>query len=133
MASDKPITENDLKRNKTKKINFKDLPDKKKLIHYLAKKAEGYTGADLEALAREAAMLALRENVDAKELLETSYEQYRQKMLAGLDTGEDELEPVTLEYDEEENDYYRIVTNSIAWLQNGCLKSFNPSSCRWII
>ena len=34
----------------------------------LAKLSEGYTGADVEALVREAAMLALRENRDSKEV-----------------------------------------------------------------
>ncbi|VVB79846.1 VCP-like ATPase [uncultured archaeon] len=32
----------------------------------LAKKTEGYTGADIEGLVREAAMLSLRESIDAK-------------------------------------------------------------------
>jgi transitional endoplasmic reticulum ATPase len=34
----------------------------------LAKKSEGYTGADLEALVREAAMLALREDMNSKQV-----------------------------------------------------------------
>jgi len=38
------------------------------IISELAKQTEGYTGADLEALVREAAMLALRESVDAVEV-----------------------------------------------------------------
>ncbi len=36
------------------------------LLKSLAKKTDGYTGADLEALARESAMIALRENKDSK-------------------------------------------------------------------
>ena len=43
--------------------------DKDKLTTNLAKKTEGYTGADLEAVAREAGMLALRESIDSKEVL----------------------------------------------------------------
>ncbi|MGN1185792.1 MAG: ATP-binding protein, partial [Methanobrevibacter wolinii] len=34
----------------------------------LAKHTEGYVGADIEAVCREAAMLTLRENMDAKEI-----------------------------------------------------------------
>ena len=34
----------------------------------LAKKTLGYTGADLESFVREAAMLALRESMNAKEV-----------------------------------------------------------------
>ncbi len=41
-------------------------PEKREiLLEELAKKTEGYTGADLEAVAREAAMLSLRESIDS--------------------------------------------------------------------
>ncbi|MDO8467973.1 MAG: CDC48 family AAA ATPase [Nanoarchaeota archaeon] len=43
-----------------------DEKDKNEILFNLAKKTIGYTGADLESLVREAAMLALRENLDAK-------------------------------------------------------------------
>ncbi len=48
-----------------KDVNLKDL----------AKKTIGYTGADLEALAREAAMLSLRESVDAKQVNRKHFEE----------------------------------------------------------
>jgi SpoVK/Ycf46/Vps4 family AAA+-type ATPase len=35
-------------------------------LRVLAEKAKGFSGADIEALCREAAMIALRENLDAK-------------------------------------------------------------------
>ncbi len=41
----------------------------------IAKKTSGYTGADLEALAREAAMLALRESPDAKQVTKKHFEE----------------------------------------------------------
>jgi transitional endoplasmic reticulum ATPase len=48
------------------KIHTKNMPlDKDVDIKQLADKTEGYTGADLESFAREAAMLALRESHDA--------------------------------------------------------------------
>ncbi|OYT35859.1 ATPase [Candidatus Pacearchaeota archaeon ex4484_71] len=39
---------------------------REKLLKSIAKQTEGYSGADLEAVTREAAMLALREDIDAK-------------------------------------------------------------------
>lgn len=68
MASGKPLKEIDLKKSKTKKIDFSELADTDKLLYYLARKTIGYTGADLEALVREAAMLALRESKEAKQV-----------------------------------------------------------------
>ena len=51
------------------KIHTKNMPLAKDVdLKDIAKKAEGYTGADLEALAREAAMIALREDKDIKQV-----------------------------------------------------------------
>jgi transitional endoplasmic reticulum ATPase len=49
-------------------------PEKREiLLEELAKKTEGYTGADLEAVAREAAMLSLRESIDSKFVTEEHF------------------------------------------------------------
>jgi len=55
-------------REKILKIHTRNMPieNKEKIIKELAENTEGYTGADLEALTREAAMLALRENIKNK-------------------------------------------------------------------
>ncbi len=51
------------------KIHTKNMPLAKDVdLKDFAKKAIGYTGADLEALVREAAMLALRESKEAKQV-----------------------------------------------------------------
>jgi len=56
-------------------IHTKKMPLAKDVsIDELAKKTEGYTGADLEALAREAAMLALREDLEAKTVTKKHFE-----------------------------------------------------------
>jgi transitional endoplasmic reticulum ATPase len=57
-------------------IHTKKMPvkNKAKLIKELAKKTEGYTGADLEAVAREAGMLALRESIDSEEVLKKHFD-----------------------------------------------------------
>ena len=47
-------------------------------IDTLAKKTENYSGADIEAVCREAAMLALRENMKAKNV---SMEHFEKSLL----------------------------------------------------
>ncbi len=64
-------------RESVLRIHTKDMPIKNKesLIKELAKKTDGYTGADIEALVREAAMLSLRENIDAEEVHKKHFEE----------------------------------------------------------
>ncbi|MBT6690280.1 CDC48 family AAA ATPase [archaeon] len=52
------------------KIHTDKMPivNKNEIIEKLSKETEGFTGADIESLAREAAMLALRENIDSKKV-----------------------------------------------------------------
>lgn len=51
------------------KIHTKRMPLVKDIsLEKLAEKTEGYVGADIEAVSREAGMLALRENINAKEV-----------------------------------------------------------------
>jgi len=51
------------------KIHTKDMPLTKDVdIKKLAKDTENYVGADIEAICREAALLALRENIKVKEI-----------------------------------------------------------------
>jgi transitional endoplasmic reticulum ATPase len=80
MASDKPISEEEINNLKNKEIDFKNLSDRDKLLYYLAKKTAGYTGADLDALAREAAILALRESIEAKYVTKEHFEEALKKV-----------------------------------------------------
>jgi len=85
MAADEPINPSELTKKKyVKFIDFKDLPDKDKLIHYLAGKIEGYVGADVESLVRESAMLALRENIESKEVKMKHFEDAMKKVGASV-------------------------------------------------
>ena len=54
------------KTEEKKQADTEKLSDKEKLLYWLSQKTEGYSGADIEALCREAAMLAIRESSDAK-------------------------------------------------------------------
>ncbi|MEM4271890.1 MAG: CDC48 family AAA ATPase [Candidatus Pacearchaeota archaeon] len=55
-------------RKKIFELHTKGMPLKNVSIEKLAEKTEGYVGADIEAVCREAAMLALRENIQTKEI-----------------------------------------------------------------
>ncbi len=49
--------------------------DKEKLIKLLASKTEGYVGADLDALTREAGLIALRRDIKAEEIDEKDFDE----------------------------------------------------------
>ena len=69
-------------RESVLKIHTAKMPikNKEKIIQEMAKKTDGYTGADLEGLTREAAMLALRENVEATEVKKAHFEEALKKV-----------------------------------------------------
>ncbi|HIP16502.1 MAG TPA: AAA family ATPase [Methanothermococcus okinawensis] len=60
----------------TKKMPLAEDVDLKKL----AEKTEGYTGADIEAICREAAMIALRENINAEKVEMRHFEEAMKKI-----------------------------------------------------
>jgi transitional endoplasmic reticulum ATPase len=62
------------------KIHTKNMPLKGVKLDKLAKETEGYSGADIEALSREAAMFALREDQKAKEVTTKHFEQALKKV-----------------------------------------------------
>jgi SpoVK/Ycf46/Vps4 family AAA+-type ATPase len=57
------------------KIHTKDMPLKGVNLKELAEKTDGFSGADIEALAREAGMDALREDIDTKEIKPKHFEE----------------------------------------------------------
>ncbi len=65
-----------------KKINLiaEDIKTKEEFLRELAKITEGYVGADIESVCREAATLALRENIQAREILPKHFEQALEKV-----------------------------------------------------
>jgi len=64
------------------KIHTKNMPivNKEKVISELAKEIDGFTGADIEALAREAAMIALREDMAAEKVKKKHFEEAKNKV-----------------------------------------------------
>ena len=67
-------------------IHTKNMPivDKEKVVKEMAEKTEGYTGADIEGLCREAAMLALREDIEVKEITKKNFEKAMNKVLPSV-------------------------------------------------
>ncbi len=62
-------------RHSILKIHTKKMPLAKNInLKEIARKTAGYTGADLESLTREAAMLALRESTEAKQVKKIHFE-----------------------------------------------------------
>ena len=68
----------------TKKMRENKVLDKSVNLKKLAEETEGYTGADIEALVREAAMLSLRENIDAKIITKKHFEKAMEKVLPSV-------------------------------------------------
>jgi len=71
------------------KIHTRNMPLTKDVnIKLLAEKTEGYTGADIESLVREAAMLALRQNKDVKSVAKKNFEEAMKKCKASVAKGD---------------------------------------------
>jgi len=62
------------------KVHTKGMPLKEVDIDYLAEQTEGFVGADIEALCREAAMLSLREDIKSKVITADHFEQALMKV-----------------------------------------------------
>jgi transitional endoplasmic reticulum ATPase len=62
------------------KVHVKGMPLKEVDLDYLAEQTEGFVGADIEALCREAAMLALRQDIKSKMIASDHFEQALMKV-----------------------------------------------------
>jgi len=62
------------------KVHTKGMPLKNVDLDELAKTTEGYAGADIEAICRESAILALRENIKSKEVTMNHFEKTLDKV-----------------------------------------------------
>ena len=66
------------------KVHTKDMPIKDINLKDVAKRTEGFSGADIESLCREAAMNALREDMKAKEVKKKHFEEALKKAIPSL-------------------------------------------------
>ncbi|HII64348.1 TPA: CDC48 family AAA ATPase [Candidatus Woesearchaeota archaeon] len=62
------------------KVHTKDMPLKGVDLDVLAKETEGYVGADIEAVCREAAIFALRADINAKEVRKEHFDESLKKV-----------------------------------------------------
>jgi transitional endoplasmic reticulum ATPase len=63
------------------KVHTKDMPISKSVdLKKLAEQTKNYVGSDIEALCREAAMLALRRDIDAKEITNKDFKEALEKV-----------------------------------------------------
>lgn len=67
------------------KLHMKDMPLKNVDVKKLAEETEGYVGADIESICREAAILALRKDMTAKEITHKHFEDALQKVRPSVD------------------------------------------------
>ena len=74
------------------KIHTNKMPieNKEKLVESLSEETEGFTGADLEALAREAAMLSLREDIYAKKVKKEHFVKAMEKVRPSVSKSDEE-------------------------------------------
>jgi len=56
------------------KVHTRNVPMEKVDLDALAAKLEGYVGADIESLVREAALAAMREDIEAKRVLSKHFD-----------------------------------------------------------
>ncbi len=74
-------TPNEIGRENILKIHTKNMPLAKDVkLKNLVRETEGFTGADLEALVREAGMIALRESIEAKEVCKKHFDHALKKI-----------------------------------------------------
>lgn len=72
-------------REKIFKLHTKSMPLKSVDLKKIADVAEGYVGADIEAICREAAILALRKDMAAKEVTQSHFDEALDKVKPSVD------------------------------------------------
>jgi len=101
-------------RERVFEVHTKGMPLAKDVnLKKLAQKAEGYSGADIQSLCREAAMLALRKNLKAKEVT--------------LENFEDAIEKTPPSLTKEINEAYKNLQNQFSSAKAKQMDSEKPS------
>ena len=77
MVADESVNEEDLESKEKKiKVNGK----RESFLLELAEKTEGYVGSDIESICREAAIFALRESMESKEITMKNFQKAMEKV-----------------------------------------------------
>ncbi len=84
MAGDEALNPEDLDGEQKEQI-IEVNGERESFLLALAKKTDGYVGADIESVCREAAIFALRENMEAKEITPAHFEKALDKVPPSVD------------------------------------------------
>ncbi len=107
ITSDKLLSKEEYEKlsddRKEKLINLKKLSGKELLLAYLAIATNGFSGADLHALCREAAMEALRQDINAKSIKKDHFIKALKEAKPSLKKGDTEIYKRFLEKAKSEN------------------------------
>ena len=80
MAAGEPATEMELENGERPAFEKESIKSREDLLMTLSKKTEGYVGADIEAVCRESAILALREDINSREIFKKHFERALEKV-----------------------------------------------------
>ena len=80
MDAGEPVTEIELENGDRSVFEKEEIRSREDLLKTIAKKTEGYVGADIEAVCREAAILALREDINSREIYKRHFEKSLEKV-----------------------------------------------------
>jgi transitional endoplasmic reticulum ATPase len=78
-----PVPDN-VARLKILKVHTKGMPLKDVSLEEIVSKTDGYVGADIEALCREAALISLREDMNAKTVTKKHFEKAIESVRASV-------------------------------------------------
>ena len=80
LAGGESVTESDLRNLEKSSFENGEIKSREDFLRYLAKKTEGYVGADTESVCREAAILALREDINSRDIYKRHFEKALEKV-----------------------------------------------------
>jgi transitional endoplasmic reticulum ATPase len=80
MAADKAVIEKDSVKKEREKLKPEEIKEREKLIETLSDKTDGYVGADIQSVCREAAILALRDDMNTENVSLDNFEDALKKV-----------------------------------------------------
>jgi transitional endoplasmic reticulum ATPase len=108
------------------KVHTKGMPLKEVSLEELAKKTEGYVGADIEAVCREAAIFALRENISSKEVTMKHFNKAMNKVTPSV------TEEIEKAYEDLKDHFTSARAKQMKEASITCLVSTRLKTVRWM-